>query len=85
MLAMDGNEVDIGGKHLCFMCHRGPVKPPYIFWVGALDDPLVLHPACALDLMLRLGRDVWEAQCNGILPDAETSTLRVLGKPRKGR
>jgi hypothetical protein len=46
----------------CFFCGKA-ADSPMVFWMG-LTEPmyLVLHPACCLDLSLRLFRDVHEIQ-----------------------
>ena len=51
----------------CFYCGKS-MSYPGIFWVGNSignegSSSLILHPACAVDLFLRLGRDVWEIEC----------------------
>jgi hypothetical protein len=45
----------------CFFCYR-PLTRPFVLWSGA-SGYLSLHPACVLNLFLRLARDVWELQC----------------------
>jgi hypothetical protein len=52
----------------CFFCGLGQrVGEPFIMWQGLVPSALFLHPSCALDLIVRLMRDVWEYQnvCDG--------------------
>ena len=46
-----------GPNDTCFLCYKS-LTLPFVMWGGAFD--LCLHPACALDLFLRLSRDIWE-------------------------
>ena len=52
-------------ENVCFHCHR-TVSDPAIDWhgSGASGEAVVLafHPACAVEFMLRLGRDVHEIE-----------------------
>lgn len=43
----------------CFFCAE-PLTTPFIMWQAA--SRLVLHPRCAVDLVIRLMRDVHEFQ-----------------------
>lgn len=45
----------------CFFCGE-EADAPMVFWTGVKGTNLVLHPACAVDLTLRLYRDVHEVQ-----------------------
>lgn len=42
----------------CLFCGKG-LSYPFVMWAG-LGAKLFLHPPCAVDLFLRLQRDVWE-------------------------
>jgi hypothetical protein len=73
----------------CFYCYR-PVYPPGVMWSGAAGE-LVLHPACVLDLFLRLGRDVWDVErrigAYLALPGADPRFLEPgtrLNRPERG-
>jgi hypothetical protein len=44
----------------CFHCGQ-PVEDPSVLWSGATRE-VFLHPGCAADLLLRLGRDILEWQ-----------------------
>ena len=51
----------------CFYCHTA-LQAPFVVWMGAPltdtdDGRLALHPACVLDLFVRLVRDVHEIEC----------------------
>jgi len=48
------------GDRACFLCGEGPLSDAVV-WSGA-TGLIALHPDCAVDLVLRLGRDAWEAQ-----------------------
>ncbi|MEW6049028.1 MAG: hypothetical protein AB1609_21585 [Bacillota bacterium] len=45
----------------CFYCGK-PTEDPAVEWHGYTAQ-IFLHPACAVDLLLRLARDVWEFEC----------------------
>ncbi len=49
------------GKEPCFYCHASISDSHAIEWHEA--ESLWFHPACALDFMLRLMRDVHAIQC----------------------
>ena len=45
----------------CFFCHH-PMTSPGIYWTGATGE-IWLHPACVLELTIRLFHDVHEIEC----------------------
>lgn len=59
----------------CFHCYKPIAKLPCLLWfggdwLGLEEHPtptppilVILHPPCAVDLMLRIGRDVHEIEC----------------------
>lgn len=47
----------------CFYCGR-TTGDPSIFWLGRTGS-IILHPQCAIDVTIRLLRDVHEVQCTG--------------------
>jgi hypothetical protein len=52
----------------CFLCRKFLSGPAIVEWSGLYD--LYLHPECALDLMVALGRDVSEIKrSHGLRPD----------------
>lgn len=46
----------------CFYCAQ-PVHQAGVMWAGTPSE-LVLHAACVIELFLRLGRDVWQIECD---------------------
>ncbi len=46
----------------CFYC-RGSTTDPGITWMGATGE-IFLHPSCAVELVIRLLRDVHELECS---------------------
>ncbi len=46
--------------HICFFCGN-PTHDPAIVWSG-FGDEIFLHPACSMELVLRLVRDVHELE-----------------------
>ncbi len=52
----------------CFYCYK-PIDGPLVSWLGDSAE-ILLHPQCAIDLCIRLMRDVHEWQCSprGELP-----------------
>lgn len=46
----------------CFYCGGKLAQYPVIYWTAGGED-IKLHPACTLDLNVRLMRDVHETQC----------------------
>ena len=63
----------------CYYCGQ-PITAPAIWWMGHRGQygggDVVLHPACCLELVVRLIRDVHELECR-------TSASLVLQYPRK--
>lgn len=53
----------VGSRRSCFHCGQA-VAFPCIFWSGFIDDPVFLHPECALDLGYRLLTD-WKTVDGG--------------------
>ncbi len=53
-MATSGKEPD------CFYCYK-PLGLFSIQWMGSYET-LWLHPKCTHDLVLRLGRDLWELE-----------------------
>lgn len=54
-------------KGCCFYC-GAPLEPPAVQWMGTAIDGehtshLLLHPHCAVELFIRLTRDVHEIEC----------------------
>jgi len=58
---------------LCFYCRDSIVELPYISWIGTTD--VFLHPACAIELSLRLLRDVHQVECRF------DKTVKLLSAP----
>lgn len=51
----------------CYYCGQ-PIAPPAVWWRGGEigqygGGDIVLHPACCLELVVRLVRDVHEIEC----------------------
>ena len=46
----------------CFYCSRAIVHHPYIDWMGD-GSTIFLHPGCAVDLAIRVLKDVHEIEC----------------------
>ena len=45
----------------CYYCYS-PLTSPFVVWMGA-GEPIALHPACVVELSIRLFRDVHEIEC----------------------
>jgi hypothetical protein len=45
----------------CYYCAE-TLQSPFIMWMGA-GEPLGLHPACTVELSIRLLRDVHQVEC----------------------
>jgi hypothetical protein len=58
----DGHPVPILDGMVCAYCHH-LITETCITWWGVRDKDLTLHPACAVDLCLRILRDVHEVEC----------------------
>ena len=56
----------------CFLCWN-PLEDPAIHWMGSTGD-IYLHPACVIELAIRMFRDVHEVEC--------TMGLRMEAKAR---
>lgn len=54
-----GRELPEGQQ--CFYCYA-PIRAIAVFWMGAAGE-LWLHPACVVELTIRLYRDVHEVEC----------------------
>ena len=72
----------------CFYCHE-PVSAPALYWMGSAPREedhaslLVLHPACTVELAIRLFRDVHEIECRTYeyvteMPGIERLRTRLL-------
>lgn len=48
-------------ERICFYCFR-PLTPPYVMWMGSIGA-VSLHPPCAVEMTIRLLRDVHEVEC----------------------
>ena len=48
----------------CFLCH-GKLTYPAVHWMGSTGD-IVLHPACVLDLFVRMARDLHQIKVDGV-------------------
>src|SRR5688500_2655834 len=63
----------------CFYCGK-PAPPPAVMWTGKGGPgsyfDLILHPPCLMELFLRLGRDVWQLECQH-----HAETVADLPKP----
>jgi hypothetical protein len=56
-----GDFLTAAGK-TCFYCHGLIVADPAILWSGAYGN-IHLHPACTVELAVRLFRDVHQIEC----------------------
>ena len=48
-------------QQCCFYCGHG-LASPFVIWMG-FGEPIALHPACVVELAIRLFRDVHEIEC----------------------
>jgi hypothetical protein len=48
---------------VCYYCHRQLGEGYGVMWAGAGPEQLALHPECAVELTLRLLRDVHQIEC----------------------
>lgn len=64
----------------CFHCEQ-PTGDPQVWWIGVDEHGrcihIVLHPACAIELAIRMLRDVHEIECRAeigvaLTPEAKT-------------
>ena len=46
---------------ICFYCGKA-TEDPAIVWVGSTAE-IILHPRCAVELTLRISRDVHQLEC----------------------
>jgi hypothetical protein len=65
-------ELDRGAP--CFYCYE-PLTDPSVMWRGQSGE-IFLHPACVMELMLRLLRDVYETELKSGL-NVRMTPLRV--------
>jgi hypothetical protein len=66
----------------CYYC-GAPLNSPFIVWAGAGAEHLTLHPACTVELAIRLFRDVWQIECETTYVTARTTTElreRLIGE-----
>lgn len=62
----------------CFYCHTSIEAMPYINWMGTTE--IELHPACVVELCLRLLRDVHEVECtHSLTVQLETAPATFSG------
>ena len=74
-------------KQPCYYC-AGVLESPFLVWMGA-GEALTLHPACTVELTIRLLRDVHQVECQSHrditdpLTPAEGLRLRLRERLRK--
>ncbi len=56
----------LDGEQMCNFCQM-PTGYPFIYWAGGHADTITFHPACARQFAIRLLRDVWQAEHEGLL------------------
>jgi hypothetical protein len=68
----------------CFYCGQ-PLSTPFVIWMG-VGEPLALHPACVVELSIRLLRDVWqiETATNTYITSRTTPELRERLRAEEG-
>jgi len=53
-----------GNEDECFFCGK-QLMCPAVHWMGSECKNIVLHPACLLDLFVRMARDLHEIKAEG--------------------
>lgn len=53
-----------GIKDACYLCGQ-KITYPSVLWMGHECQFIVLHPACVLDLFVRLARDLHQLKQEG--------------------
>ena len=61
-LGLDHLQDQVRRGAACFYCHK-PLTSPCVHWMGSGFD-LYCHPACVVELTIRLLRDVHEIECS---------------------
>lgn len=65
------------GEDVCFYCYR-QLNAPVVMWMGSTSN-IYLHPACVVELGIRLFRDVHQIECatNSYVTARTTPELRL--------